>query len=157
MPPTLSSAREEFMRQVYRDNVVAERPRLLGVLDAVIAWSAKRAQYIRFRPDENDRGVIRFEDIATRNVFWVATPRRHNVPLLQLMPGSARVLTEEERSDAVTRLNSYTTELNPAGRMRISFGALKNVAGRDAVFELMDELLEKVKPATRAAEKALID
>ena len=153
MPPTLSSAREEFMRQVYRDNVVAERPRLLAVLDAVIAWSAQHAEYIRFRPDESSKGVIRFEDIKTGNVFWVATPRRHNVPLLQLLPGSARVLTEEERSVIVERLNSYTTELNPAGRMRISFGALKNHAGRDAVFELMGELLEKVKPVAHAGEK----
>ena len=153
MPTTISSAREEFMRHLYRDNVVAERPRLLAVLDAVIAWSTQHADYIRFRPDENNTGAIRFEDIATRNVFWVATPRRHNVPLLQLMPGSARVLTEEERSDAVTRLNSYTTELNPAGRMRISFGALKNHAGRDAVFELMGELLEKVKPVAHAGGK----
>src|SRR5688572_22117002 len=106
MPSTLSNAREEFMRHVHRDNVLAERPRLLAVLDAVIAWSAQHAEYIRFRPDENGKGAIRFEDIATGNVFWVATPRRHNVPLLQLLPGSARVLTEEERSDAVTRLNS---------------------------------------------------
>jgi hypothetical protein len=153
MPPLLSTAREEFIRQVYRDNLVAERPRLLAVLDAVIAWSAARAEFIRFRPDDNGKGVIRFEDIATGAVFWVATPRRQNVPMLQLLPGSARFLTDEERSDIVTRLNSHTRELNPAGRMHISFGALKNPAGRADVLALMGELLEKLQPAARTAEK----
>ena len=150
MPTTLSTAREEFMRHMYRDNVVADRPRLLAVLDAVIAWSAARADFIRFRPDESGKGVIRFEDTATGNVFWVATPRRQNSPMLQLMPGSARLLTDDVRADAVTRLNSYTREENPLGRMHISFGALKNVAGRAAVLELMEELLANVQPASRS-------
>ena len=153
MSATLSTAREEFIRHMYRDNGVAERPRLLAVLDAMIAWSAARAEFIRFRPDENGQGVIRYEDTATGNVFWVATPRRQNSPMLQLMPGSARSLTDEVRSDAVTRLNSYTREENPTGRMHISFGALKNVAGREAVMELMAELLANVQPASQATAK----
>ena len=153
MPTTLSTAREEFIRHMYRDNVVAERPRLLAVLDAMIAWSAARAEFIRFRPDGKGQGVIRYEDNATGNVFWVASPRRQNSPLLQLMPGSSRSLTDDERADAVTRLNSYTREENPTGRMHISFGALKNVAGREAVLELMGELLEKVQPASRVTSK----
>src|SRR5688500_14367453 len=61
MPPTLSTAREDFIRHMYRDNVLAERPRLLAVLDAVIAWSAAHSELVRFRPDENTKGVIRFE------------------------------------------------------------------------------------------------
>jgi hypothetical protein len=154
MPPTLSTAREEFIRHMYRDNVVAERPRLLAVLDAVIAWSALHSELVRFRPDDNTKGVIRFEDVATNTVFWTATPRRQNVPLLQLLPGASRLLTDEERSEAVTRLNSYTREDNPAGRMHIGFGALKNPAGRAAVLELMDELLDKVQPAARGAARA---
>jgi len=150
MPPTLSTAREEFIRQMYRDNVLAERPRLLAVLDAVIAWSAAHPGLVRFRPDDNTKGVIRFEEVATNTVFWAATPRRQNVPLLQLMPGAARLLTDEEREDAVSRLNSYTREDNPAGRMHIGFGALKNPAGRAAVLALMDELLGKVQPGNRS-------
>ena len=154
MPPTLSTAREEFIRHMYRDNVVGERPRLLAVLDAVIAWSAAHSELVRFRPDDNTKGVIRFEDVATSTVFWTATPRRQNVPLLQLLPGASRLLTDEERLEAVTRLNSHTREDNPAGRMHIGFGALKNPAGRAAVFELMDELLDKVQPASRSTAKA---
>ena len=151
MPPTLASARDEFITHMYRDNMVAERPRLLAVLDAVIAWSAQHPDVVRFRPDENTKGVIRFEDVGTGNVFWAATPRRSNVPILQLLPNSSRVLTEQERADAVTRLNSHTREENPADRMHISFGALKNPAGRAAVLELMDELAAKVRPVARVA------
>ena len=154
MSVTLSSAREEFMRHMYRDNVVAERPRMLAVLDAVIAWSAAHPDLVRFRPDGNANGVIRFEQVATSTVFWAATPRRENVPLLQLLPGSGRLLSEGDRKDAVTRLNAYTREDNPAGRLQIGFGALKNPAGRAAVFELMDELLKKCQPmvASSSAE-----
>jgi hypothetical protein len=61
---------------MYRDNVVADRARLLAVLDAVIAWSAAHPGLVRFRPDDNTKGIIRFEDVATNTVFWAATPRR---------------------------------------------------------------------------------
>jgi hypothetical protein len=136
---------------MYRDNVVGERPRLLAVLDAVIAWSATHSELVRFRPDDNTKGVIRFEEVATNTVFWTATPRRQNSPILQILPGSSRLLSEEERAAAVTRLNSFTREENPADRMHIGFGALKNPAGRAAVLELMDELLDKVRPEKAGA------
>jgi hypothetical protein len=38
--------------------------------------------------------------------------------------------------------------------MHIGFGALKNPAGREAVFALMDEVLLKMQPAHAAAAKA---
>lgn len=151
MPPTLATAREAFIREMYRDNAVAERPRLLAVLDAVIAWSAANAGRVRFRPDENTKGVIRFEDITNNAVLIVVSPRRENVPLLQLLPGAGRLLTEDERSDVVTRLNAHTRELNPLGRMHIGFGALKNETGRAAVFALLDEVLQKVQRVDRAS------
>lgn len=152
MPPTLSAAREEFIRHMYRDNVVADRPRLLAVLDAVIAWSAAHPDLIRFRPDENTKGVIRFEDVSSNTVFWAASPRRQNVPLLQLLPGASRFVSEETRNEAVARLNAHTREANPNGNMHIGFGALKSPVGRAAVLELMDELLDKMQPANRARE-----
>lgn len=145
MPPTLASAREEFIRHMYRDNVVADRPRLLAVLDAVIAWSAAHPELVRFRPDDNTRGVIRFEAIASNTIFWSASPRRENVPLLQLLPGSSRFISEETKAEVVSRLNEHTREENPKGDMHIGFGALKNPAGRAAVLGLMDELLDKLR------------
>lgn len=147
MPPTLATAREAFIREMYRDNAAAERPRLLAVLDAVIAWSAANAERVRFRPDENTKGVIRFEDISNNAVLLMVSPRRENAPVLQLLPGAGRLLTDDERSDVVAQLNSHTRELNPLGRMHISFGALKNETGRAAVFALLDEVLQKVQRA----------
>ena len=150
MPPTLATARDAFIREMYLHNGVAERPRLLAVLDALIAWSSANATRVRFRPDENTKGVIRFEDVSSHAVLFMVSPRRANVPLLQLLPGATRLLSEDERSDVVTRLNSHTRELNPLSRMHISFGALKNAEGRAAVFALMDEVLQKVRGADRA-------
>jgi hypothetical protein len=151
MPPTLATAREAFIRQMYRDNGAGERQRLLAVLDAVIAWSAAHATQVRFRPDDNTKGVIRFENISTNTVLLMISPRRENVPLLQLLPGSGRLLSDEERTDVVTRLNSYTREENPFERMHIGFGALKNAEGRAAVFALLDEVLQKVQRAEGTA------
>ena len=152
MPPTLATAREAFIREMYRDNTVAERPRLLAVLDAVIAWSNANAGRVRFRPDENTKGVIRFEDTSSNAVLLMVSPRRENVPVLQLLPGAGRLLTDAERSEIVERLNSYTRESNPLGRMHIGFGALKNPDGRAAVFALMDEVLQKVQRADEVSK-----
>jgi hypothetical protein len=148
---TLAAAREEFIRHMYRYNVVAERPRLLAVLDAVIAWSAAHPGLVRFRPDDNTKGVIRFEAVGSNAILWAASPRRDNVPLLQLLPGSLRFISEETKTDAVGRLNEHTREGNPNGHLHIGFGALKNPVGRDAVFVLMDELLDKM-PRTNSAK-----
>jgi hypothetical protein len=134
---------------MYRDNAAAERPRLVAVLDAVIAWSATHAGQVRFVPDENTKGSIRFEDIATHSVLFTMTPRRENAPVLQLLPGSSRLLNDAERSEIVARLNAHTREANPLGRMHIGFGALKNPDGRAAVLALMDELLDRIQPPRR--------
>ena len=150
MPPTLATARDAFIKEMYRHNTLPERPRLLAVLDALIAWSSANATRVRFRPDENTKGVIRFEDVSSNAVLFMVSPRRANVPVRQLLPGATRLLSEDERTDVVTRLNSYTRELNPLSRMHISFGALKNAEGRAAVFELMDEVLRKVHRVSRA-------
>lgn len=149
MPTTIASARAEFIRQMSRDNSATERPRLLEVLDAMITWSQAHASLVRFRADGDPKGAIRFEEVATGGVFWAATPRRENVPLLQLLPGSNHLLSDLDRSDAVSRLNAVTREGNPAGRLQLGFGALKNPAARAAVMQLMDELAEKVEAARR--------
>ena len=153
MPPTLASAREEFIRHMYSHNDASERPRLVAVVDALIAWSEAHPGLVRFRPDDNARGVIRFETVVGSTVFWSASPRRENVPLLQLLPGSSRFISEETKSSIVARLNQHTREENPNGHMTIGFGALKNPAGRAAVLELMDELLTHLQPpkTTKAA------
>lgn len=152
MPETFATARQEFIRQMYRDNTVSERPRLVAVLDAVIAWSNAHSEQLRFRPGDSSKGAIRFEDTVSSTVILMISPRRANSPLLQVLPGSSRLLSEDERTDIVMRLNSHTREENPFGRMHIGFGALKNPAGRAAVFALLDEVLEKVRPAVPSAK-----
>ena len=122
---------------------------LLLILDAMITWSQAHASLVRFRADGDPKGAIRFEEVATGGVFWAATPRRENVPLLQLLPGSNHLLSDADRSDAVSRLNAVTREGNPAGRLQLGFGALKNPSARAAVMQLMDELAEQVEAARR--------
>lgn len=150
MPATLSLAREAFIKGMNRDTVPVERPRLLAVLDAMIAWSVKRPDALQFRVDDNERGVVRFEQTGSHAIFWSAAPRRNDVPVLELLPAAARVLTEQERADVIATLGTHTREaLDPAGRMHIGFGALKNAAACAAVLQLMGELLTKTETVTR--------
>lgn len=155
MPATVAAARAEFIKHMNRDNVAVERPRMVAVLDAVLSWSAERPHLVRFRPDTSNSGAIRFEVVATSSTFWMAVPRRENAPVLRLLPGASDLISEDIRADAVQRLNAHTREQNPAGRMHIGFGALKNPDGRAAVFALMDELLGQVKPRAKAPKASL--
>ena len=83
-------------------------------------------------------------------MIWSATPRRNDAPVLELLPGASRFLSAEERLGAVETLSAHTREsLDPAGRLHIGFGALKNASACKAVLTLMDELLEKTESALR--------
>jgi len=151
MPPTLALARDAFIKQMNRDTVHVERPRLVAVLDAMIAWSAARPALVRFRADDNTKGIVRFECVGSHAVIWSATPRHQDVPVLELLPGASRVLSPEERASAIATLGSHTRQtLDPTGRLHIGFGALKNEAAKTAVLELMGELLEKAEAPRRA-------
>jgi hypothetical protein len=149
MPPTISLARDAFITRMNRDTAHVERPRLVAVLDALIAWSASRSD-VQFRADDNSKGVIRFECVDSHALIWSATPRQNDVPLLELLPGSSRVLSPEERETVMATLGSHTTRAqDPSGRLHIGFGALKNESARNAVMDLMNELVDKA-----GAEKA---
>jgi hypothetical protein len=151
MSATLPLARAAFISQMNRDTMPTERPRLLAVLDAMIEWSAARPGRVRFRADTNEKGVVRFESLGSKTVIWSATPRRNDTPVLELLPGASRFLSEEERADAIGTLNALTREtLDPTGRLHIGFGALKNAAACAAVLQLMDALLEKTEATDRA-------
>jgi hypothetical protein len=157
MPATLSLARDAFIRVMNRDTDRGERPRLIAVLDAMIAWSAAQPAVLRFRADDNVRGVVRFERVDSGAVFWSASPRVRETPLLELLPGSARLLPDDVRSGAVDTLNANTRATQDMnGRLSIGFGALKNAAARAAVLELMTELLKfsAVAPHRPAARRS---
>lgn len=117
---------------------------MVAVLDAVIAWSAQRPAEVRFRADENNKGIIRFECVGSRSVLWAATPRHEGVPVLELMPGATSLLSDEEKKEAAATLGGLTSKAQDAsGRLHIGFGALKNRASLDSVLSLMDDLLAK--------------
>jgi hypothetical protein len=128
---------------MYRDTVDVERPRMLAVLDTMIAWSVARPKLLKFRVEENGKGVVRFERVGSNVVFWSATPKRSDTPVLELLPGASRVLTAEQRTSVVNTINEHSREvLEPTDKLHIGFGALKNKAACAAVLTLMGELLE---------------
>ena len=61
MARTLPQARDEFIVAMNRDTAGTDRPRLLAVLDALIAWSVARPNLVRFRPEDSTKGVLTFE------------------------------------------------------------------------------------------------
>ena len=154
MSATLPLARSAFIKAMNSDTIHVERPRLLAVLDAMIAWSEAHPQQVRFRADPNEKGIVRFELVGSKAVLWAATPRRQDHPVLELLPGASRFLTDEDRASAVGTLNAHTREdLDPAGRLHISFGALKNANACAAVLALMDELLAKTQSPSQQTVK----
>ncbi len=139
---TLQSARQEFIAAMSRDTAGSERPRLIAVLDALIAWSLARPQQLRFRASETRAGVVSFEQVKSKEVFWAAQPARGDAPRLSLIPRAARVLSPEQRSAVMETLNSHTrVATSTADHLRIGFGALKNADSRAAVLDMLDGLL----------------
>lgn len=142
MSRTLAIAREEFIAAMNRDTDPTEQPRMVAVLDALIAWSRKHPEEIRFRESEKHAGVVSFERIGSNLVFWSAHPRRREVPKLELLPRAASVLTAEDRANAMSAINANSREgLLEDDKLRIGFGALKNVTQRNAVLAMMEQLL----------------
>jgi hypothetical protein len=155
MARTLPQARDEFIVAMNRDTAGTDRPRLLAVLDALIAWSTARPELVRFRPEDSTKGALSFERVGTKLVFWTATPRRGDTPRLELLPRATKALTSEQRAAAVAALNAQSREvLEEDDPLRIGFGALKNLTARAAVFALMEELLVITTPTERAATRA---
>lgn len=147
MSLTLPVARSEFISAMSRDTVVPERPRLLAVLDALIAWSVARPTMLKFHADEGHPGVVSFERVGSKAIFWSASARRGDCPKLELLPRASRALTPEERANATIALNAHSREELAVGDpLRIGFGALKNEAGRTAVLALMEQLLSATGP-----------
>lgn len=139
---TLSTARSEFISAIARDTGAMERPRFLEVLDALLAWSAARPDLLKFKADETKLGVISFERVGSKVVFWSVQPRRGSVPAVELVPRSASVLSPSDRVVVMDALNAHSREvLTPDDKLRIGFSALKNRASRTAVLAMMEQLL----------------
>jgi hypothetical protein len=142
MSRTLPLARDAFVAAIKRDSPGTDLPRLVAVLDALIAWSVARPGRLAFRAQEGRNDVISFERVGSTVVFWSAQVTRGAGPKLEIYPPTGRALSAGERATVLETLNAQSREVLVEGdRLRIGFGALKNVAARTTVLALMEQLL----------------
>lgn len=134
MSRTLPTARDQFVKAIARDTHTVEQPRMVAVLDALIDWSVKHPTLLQFREEEDTPGTIAFERAGTRMIVWAASPRRQDVPRLELVPKALKSLPAEQRASLMDTLNAHMrTPLLPDEKLRIGFSALKNAAALAAV------------------------
>lgn len=142
MSPTLAATRQAFVAAIQRDTPGTDLPRLVAVLDALIAWSVARPQLLSFRPSEGKTEQVGFERVGTKVVFWSAQVSRGTGPRLEIYPPTGRALSPADRTMVMETLNAHSREALAEGdRLRIGFGALKNATAQAAVLALMDRLL----------------
>jgi hypothetical protein len=145
MKRTLPVAREGLVASIIQDTAGTDRPRLIAVLDALIEWSLARPQLLAFRVTDGAGPLVSFEHKQLNVVFWAARLTRGAGPRLEIFPPTGRALSDTDRTLVMETLNAHSREVLVEGdRLRISFGALKNVAARTAVLDLLDQLLGAV-------------
>ncbi len=141
-PRTLPLARDAFVATIQRDTPGSDLPRLVAVLDALLAWSAAHPTAVTFRGDDGPADVISFAWAGESTVFWSVRHVRGGAPTLELAPPAGRWLTDAGRAHALETLNAHSREVRADGdRLRIGFGALKNADALAAVLALLDALL----------------
>jgi hypothetical protein len=143
MSSTLPLARETFVAAVTQDTPGPDLPRLVAVLDALIAWSVARPAQLEFRPTAAGKGVVSFARVGAKAAFWSAQVTRGVGPRLEIHLPSGEALDEALRATVMQTLNAHSrSALVEGDRLRIGFGALKNAAAQAAVLGLMEQLLE---------------
>ena len=153
MSRTLPEAREAFIAAIRQDTPGADSSRLIGVLDALIAWSVARPDRLAFRTDPGRTPGIAFDRAGTRTFFWSAQVTRGTGPRLEVHAPGDSALADETRAMVMETLNAHSrTALVEGDRLRIGFGALKNDAARAAVLALMERLLvDSSQPAVESS------
>lgn len=142
MSRTLPSAREAFIAAITQDTPGTDLPRFVAVLDDLIAWSVARSGLLEFRVNEGRREVLSFSRVGTKAVFWSAQVTRGVGPKLEIHTPNGQPLSAGEHERVLQTLNTHSrTVLVEGDRLRIGFGALKNVAAQAAVLGLMEQLL----------------
>jgi hypothetical protein len=154
MSRTLPLAREAIVAAIQRDTPGTDLPRLVAVLDALIAWSVARPGLLAFRVGERRGDVVSFERVPSKEVFWSAQVTRGTGPRLEIHIPAGRSLSTEDRATVMETLNAHSRQVLVEGdRLRIGFGALKNAAAQAAVLAVMEHLLaDRDEPA--AASRA---
>lgn len=142
MSGTLPLAREAFVAALKQDTPGTDLPRLVAVLDALIAWSVARPELLAFRPAPAGKGVVGFSRVGSKGAFWSAQVTRGVGPRLEIHLPSADALDDALRTSVMETLNAHSRQVLVEGdRLRIGFGALKNPASQAAVLALMEQLL----------------
>ena len=142
MSRTLPAAREAFVAAMARDTSGTDLPRYVAVLDTLIDWSVARPALLRFRESEKRGDVVSFERAGTKSVIWSVQTARDAAPRLEIHVPSGQPLSGEARATVLQTLNAHSRHALVEGdRLRIGFGALKNVAAQHAVLGLIEQLL----------------
>lgn len=142
MSRTLPTARDQFVKAIARDTHAVEQPRLVAVLDALIAWSNKHPTLLRFREEEDTPGTIAFERVGSKMIVWAASPRRQDVPRLELVPKASKIISPENREKLINTLNAHMREpLLPDEKLRIGFSALKNASALAAIQTAVEQVI----------------
>jgi hypothetical protein len=142
MSRTLPVAREAFVAAVAQDTPGTDLPRLVAVLDALIAWSVARPGLLAFRAAERRNDVVSFERVGSKAVFWSAQVTRGTGPRLEIHIPAGHSLSAEDRATVMETLNAHSRQVLVEGdRLRIGFGALKNAPAQAAVLAVMEHLL----------------
>jgi hypothetical protein len=144
MTRTLADARAAFVAAIKQDTPGSDLPRLVAVLDALIAWSTARPEKLSFRPPSGRGATVGFERVGAKAVFWSAQVTRGAGPKLEIHGNVGEALSDAERAQVLETLNAHSREVLVDGdRLRIGFGALKNAAAQAAVLALMERLLAR--------------
>lgn len=150
MSRTLTVARQSFVSAIRRDTPGTDLPRFVAVLDALIAWSAAQPRKLAFRGDATREDVISFGPVGTKTPTWSAQVTLGEGPRLELLSPSDAPLSAEDRALVMSTLNAHSRAVLVEGdRLRISFGALKNDAGRQAVLTMMETLLARPRRSAK--------
>jgi hypothetical protein len=152
MSRTLPEAREAFIAAMKRDTPGTDLERFVVVLDALIQWSLARPELLAFRAPDSSQDVLRFERVGTRTAVWSARATRGGAPKLEIDRSAGSSLSSEERAHIIETINTHARKVLVDGdRLQIGFGALKNVAARTAVLDMMERLLTgETQEAARA-------
>jgi len=141
---TLAEARAAFVAAIKQDTPGTDLPRLVAVLDTLIAWSAARPEVLSFRPPSGRGVAVGFERVGARAPFWSAQVTRGAGPKLEIHGRVGEALSDAERASVLETLNAHSRAVLVDGdRLRIGFGALKNAAAQAAVLALMERLLAR--------------
>ncbi len=153
-----ATQRETFIAAMSRDTRGTELERLAAVLDAILAWSAKRPGLVTSRGAERSSDALHFTREGAKVALWSIRAPRGGAPTLEVSPATVRTLDADTRARACDTLTTHSRAAQVEGdRMRIGLAALKNPAALTAILAVLEEVLavaERAAPQASAAAAA---